>query len=79
MKNTLQKEIAIIVLFIAFSTLLIFVIETLIYFNDNFNINKSEFLRKLTWSFVKAFVIDAGLIILYFVNKNRLKNNKSVL
>lgn len=79
MKNTLQKEIAVIILFISFSTLLVFVIETLIYFNENLNINKSVFIQKLTWSFVKAFIIDSGLIVLYFVNKNRLKNNKSIL
>ena len=79
MKNTLQKEIAVIILFISFSTLLIFAIETLIYFNENSTINKTEFLQKLIWSFVKALVIDTGLVILYFVNKNRLKNNKSIL
>lgn len=79
MKTSLKKEIVIIILFLSFSTLLIFTIESIFYFKEKLIMNKDEFMQKLTWSFIKAFIIDGGLIILYFVNKNRLKNNKSIL
>ena len=76
MKN---KEIIVIILFIAFSTLLIFVVETLIYFNEIKILNKQEFLNKLFWSFIKAFIIDLGLIVVYYINKNRISKGKSTL
>lgn len=76
MKN---KEIIVIILFIAFSTLLIFVVETLLYFNEIKTLNKQAFLNKLFWSFVKAFIIDLGLVVIYFINKNRINKGKSLL
>lgn len=76
MKN---KEIIVIILFIAFSTLLIFVVETLLYFNEIKTLNKQEFLNKLFWSFIKALIIDFGLIIFYFINKKRISKGKSIL
>lgn len=78
-KKLLSKEIVVIILLISSVTLMIFIVESLIYYNENQNLNKLDFLSKLFWSFVKSFVINFGLIILYYINKKRVQQNKSVL
>jgi hypothetical protein len=72
-----QIEIGIIVLFIISSTFIHFIIWAFVdYFNHTLTINKDEFLSLLFWSFFNAFVVDFGLIVIYYINQNRVKNGK---
>ena len=78
-KKSLIREIIVIILLVSSTTLMIFTIESLIYFNDNINLNKSGFLSKLYWSLIKSSIINFGLVVLFYINKNRIKKNKSIL
>ena len=79
-RNPKVIEIVVIILFIIMTTFLIFIGETFfVFLKDNDSISKIELKRILTKSFLQALVIDIGLVVIYFVNKKRIRNGKKVI
>ncbi len=79
-RNPKVVEIVVIILFIIMTTFLIFIGETFfVFLKDNDSISKIELKRILTKSFLQALVIDLGLVVIYFINKKRIRNGKKVI
>ena len=73
-------EIGIIILFIGFTTAMIFITEAFLdHFEFKETLNKEEFKGLLLRSFFQSIVINGGLIVIYYINKNRIKNGKKPL
>ena len=74
----MKKEIVVIILLLLSSTLIIYVVESYVFFdNSDSLISKSKLFSILFWSFVKAFVINIGLVFFYYFNKSRIKSHRN--
>jgi hypothetical protein len=72
-----QIEIGIMFLFIIMTTFMIVNGEIFLdHFKEKDSISKLEFKRILLKSFFQSIVINGGLIVIYYINKNRIKNGK---
>lgn len=79
MKNR-KIDVFIIVLFILTTSLGILIGELYLnYFKNVDSISKSDFTVLLFWSIVKSIIIDSGIIVIYYINKKRINNGKSVI
>lgn len=79
-RNPKVIEIVVIILFIIMTTFLIFIGETFfVFLKDNDSISKVELKRILAKSFLHTLVIDVGLVIIYFINKKRIKDGKKII
>ncbi|MEP6929544.1 MAG: hypothetical protein ABI850_06015 [Flavobacterium sp.] len=79
-RNPKVIEIVVIILFIIMTTFLIFIGETFfVFLKDNDSISKVELKRILTKSFLQALFIDIGLVVMYFINKKRIRDGKKVI
>lgn len=73
----MKKEIVVILLLFLTTTFMIYVVESFVYLEDNnLIITKSMLSTILFWSLIKAFMINIGIVFFYYLNKNRIKNNK---
>ncbi|APY12580.1 hypothetical protein BWZ22_15730 [Seonamhaeicola sp. S2-3] len=76
MKNR-RIEIGIIIMFIITTTFIIFIGEAyLSHFKQSEILKKTDFNNLIKWSVTKAFIIDIGLISLFYINRNRINKGK---
>jgi hypothetical protein len=77
MRNRRTIEIGVIILFIGFTTLMHFIVwANFDFFKESKTMNQIEFHNTLFTSFIRAIIIDSGLIFIYYINKNRIKKGK---
>ena len=77
MKN-LKIEIGIILMFFITTTFIIFIGEAyLSHFKHSEILKKPDFNNLVKWSAIKAFIIDFGLITLFYVNRYRISKGKN--